>query len=132
MITWCNGLFFDAETPVLHSDDHGFVVGDGVFETVAVREGRPFALRRHLERLARSAAGLEIPADLDQVRDAVVQVLAADRAPAGRSRLRITLTGGRAPLSSERGQGPPTLVVVWQAAEPSAPTSTVAVVPWPR
>ena len=46
-------------------------------------------------------------------------------------RLRITYTGGPAPLGSGRGDGPPTLVV---AAAPSSdwhPT-TVVTVPWPR
>ena len=38
--------------------DHGLVVGDGVFETIKVAAGQPFALSRHLARLARSAAGL--------------------------------------------------------------------------
>ena len=31
--------------------DHGLVVGDGVFETVKVTYGVPFALTRHLARL---------------------------------------------------------------------------------
>src|SRR5690625_5784732 len=38
--------------------DHGITVGDGVFETVRATGGRPFALTRHLKRLARSAEGL--------------------------------------------------------------------------
>src|SRR5690625_4968634 len=44
-----------ARIPVL---DHGITVGDGVFETVRATGGRPFALTRHLKRLARSAEGL--------------------------------------------------------------------------
>lgn len=132
MITWCNGLFFDAATPHLHSDDHGFVVGDGVFETVAVKARRPFALRRHLARLARSAAGLEIATEIAAIREAVEAVLAAPEAPEGLARLRITVSGGRSPLSSDRGPGPSTLVVSLQAADAPAATSSVVVVPWPR
>ena len=49
--------------------DHGFTVGDGVFEAVKTLHGQPFALTRHLARLERSAAGLGLPApDLDDVR----------------------------------------------------------------
>ena len=56
--------------------DHGLTVGDGVFEAVKAVEGRPFALGRHLERLAQSATGLGLPApDLDDVRRGVAAVL---------------------------------------------------------
>ena len=40
--------------------DHGYLVGDGVFETLKTIEGTPFALTRHLARLRRSAAGLDL------------------------------------------------------------------------
>ena len=55
---------------------------------------------------------------------------AAERLPLGR--LRITYTGGPAPLGSGRGDEPPTLVVVAAPMDPAAPTASVAVVPWPR
>ena len=42
--------------------DHGLTVGDGVFETLKVYGGRALRPRRHLERLARSASGLGLPA----------------------------------------------------------------------
>ena len=48
----------DATIPV---HDEGFLRGDGAFEVVAVYDGRPFALREHLERLERSCRGLRIP-----------------------------------------------------------------------
>ena len=35
--------------------DHGLVVGDGVFETIKVASGVPFAMTRHLVRLRKSA-----------------------------------------------------------------------------
>ena len=34
--------------------DHGLTVGDGVFETMKVVDGVPFALTRHLARLQQS------------------------------------------------------------------------------
>jgi branched-chain amino acid aminotransferase len=111
--------------------DHGLTVGDGVFETVKVIDGVPFALRRHLERLERSAAGLELPApDPDLTRAACESVVA--QAPTGRYRLRITYTGGIAPLGSGRGDGDPTLVVAIAAMGTWPRTATVAVAPWPR
>lgn len=57
--------------------DLGLVRGDGVFETLNVTDGRPQALEAHLDRLARSAAMLDLPApDLDVWRRAVEAVVA--------------------------------------------------------
>ena len=45
------------------------MVGDGVFETIKVAAGVPFAMTRHLARLRKSALGLGLPEpDLDQIR----------------------------------------------------------------
>ena len=45
-------------------DDRAVQYGDGVFETVAIRDGRPRMLARHIERLRRGAdrLGIEMPA----------------------------------------------------------------------
>ena len=64
-------------------NDHGFTVGDGVFEAIKVLDGQPFALTRHLDRLERSAVGLGLPqVDADAVR---LGVAAAARGAGGRS-----------------------------------------------
>lgn len=111
--------------------DHGFTVGDGVFEAVKVVDNQPFALTRHLERLARSARGLGLPdVDLGQVRRGVEAVVGGQELPLGR--IRITYTGGEAPLGSGRGSAPPTLVVVADRMVPLADTTDVVTVPWTR
>jgi branched-chain amino acid aminotransferase len=132
MHAWLNGsLLEDPHGPAVTVSDHGMTGGDGVFEAVKVVDGRPFALTRHLARLARSAAGLGLP-PLDDalVRRGVADVLAAEHLPLGR--LRVTYTGGVAPLGSGRGDNPPTLVVVADTLTPAPPTTTVVTVPWPR
>jgi branched-chain amino acid aminotransferase len=106
-------------------------VGDGVFETAMVLDGVPFALTRHLERLARSATALGLTADLDLARSAVDAVLAANDLPP-RARLRITLTGGEGPYGSERGSAEPTLIVATAPAKAWPATADVTVVPWAR
>lgn len=131
MRTWVNGSLLAGDSAVVSAFDHGLTVGDGAFETVKVVDGVPFALRRHLDRLARSAAGLGLPAvDKDSVRAACAAVCA--QAPVGLYRLRITYTGGIAPLGSERGDSGPTLVVAIAPTAPPAETTSVAVVEWPR
>jgi branched-chain amino acid aminotransferase len=132
MRVWFDGAVLDDPAAgVVRVDDHGLTVGDGVFESLKVLDGRPFALTRHLDRLARSAAGLGLPApDLERVRHAVEEVLAPAAWPLGR--LRITCTAGPAPLGSGRGHGPGTLVVVADAMAPAADTTAVVRVPWVR
>lgn len=132
MHAWVNGrLLDDPHESALEVTDHGFTVGDGVFEAIKVVDGRPFALTRHLARLGRSAASLALPApDLDELRGAVAEVLGREHLPLGR--LRLTYTGGPAPLGSGRGSAPPTRVVVAAAMEPTPRTTAVVRVPWPR
>ena len=132
MRAWVDGhLLDDPEAPAIRVSDHGLTVGDGVFEAVKVVDDQPFALTRHLERLARSAEGMGLPKlDDELVRDGIKAVLAAGGLPLGR--LRVTYTGGPAPLGSGRGSEPPTLVVVAAPLERSSPTAAVATVPWPR
>lgn len=52
-----------ADTPILRADDLGVLRGDGVFETMHVRDGRPWLLDEHLARMRRSAQllGLDLP-----------------------------------------------------------------------
>jgi branched-chain amino acid aminotransferase len=131
MRTWVNGSLLGRDSAVVSAFDHGLTVGDGAFETVKVVDGVPFALRRHLDRLSRSAAGLGLPAvDKDAVRVACAAVCA--QAPVGLYRLRITYTGGIAPLSSERGDSGTTLVVAIAPTAPPAESTSVAVVEWRR
>jgi branched-chain amino acid aminotransferase len=132
MRAWVDGqILTDPRGPAVGVTDHGFTVGDGVFEAIKVVEGQPFALTRHLERLARSAAGLGLPAVDDAwVRAGVAAVLEGHDLPLGR--IRITYTGGPAPLGSGRGDAPPTLVVVADAMTPFPEVTAVATVPWPR
>ncbi|GMA85219.1 hypothetical protein GCM10025868_04690 [Angustibacter aerolatus] len=132
IVTWVDGRLVAPGDAAVRADDHGVTVGDGVFETLKVVQGRPFALTRHLARLARSAHGLGITAPDDAlVRDGIDAVLGAgDPLPFGR--LRITVTSGPGPLGSGRGDTPPTVVVHAQEAALPQATAAVHVVPWRR
>jgi branched-chain amino acid aminotransferase len=111
--------------------DHGLVVGDGVFETLRVYRGVPFAWTRHAKRLHASASGLGLAApDAAVLREAADAVLDANGLR--EARLRITVTGGPAPPGSRRAPVPPTVIVVGFELEPTSPTASVMVVPWSR
>ena len=133
MRAWVNGrLLADVHEPAVAVTDHGFTVGDGVFEAVKIVRGQPFALTRHLDRLQRSVEGLGLPpVDLDQVRAGIEAVLGDHEIELGR--LRVTYTDGSAPLGSGRNaEEPPTLVVVAAPMDPYPVTTTAVTVPWPR
>jgi branched-chain amino acid aminotransferase len=130
---WVNDGLVDVEHATVSVLDHGLTVGDGVFETVLVRDGRPFALTRHLARLRRSLLGLGIEGPSDErVREAVHAVITGSGVGTDFSRLRITVTSGTGPFGSERGDSPATLVVTLAPAPPWPPTTTLATVPWVR
>lgn len=132
MKVWLDGRLVDAEEARVSVFDHGLTTGDGVFETVKVTGGRPFALSRHLDRLARSAAGLGLAVPGEEgMRRAVAEVLAADP-DLTEARVRITVTGGVAPLGSERGAAGPTVVVAAAPLPDRSEPGDVVVVPWTR
>jgi branched-chain amino acid aminotransferase len=129
---WINGQLLDDPTaPAVPVTDHGLTVGDAVFEAVKVIDGQPFALDAHLARLQRSADGLGLPGvDLAAVREGVAAVLEGQELPLGR--IRITVTGGNAPLGSGRGDVALTSIVVAAPMAPYPTSTAVVTVPWPR
>jgi len=131
MRAWVNGDLLDSvDRPVLSVLDHGLTVGDGAFETIKATGGVPFALTRHLARMARSLTGLGLtPPDDGWLREGVAAVL--DGEP-GDLRVRLTVTGGPAPLGSERGDSGPTVAVVSAPLGDWPATTAVSTVPWPR
>jgi 4-amino-4-deoxychorismate lyase len=67
-----------ADAPLLRADDLGVLRGDGIFETMHVRDGQPWLLEEHLDRMAGSAArlDLEIP-DRNELRELVATATGA-------------------------------------------------------
>ena len=127
---WVDGAIVAAGTAAVSPVDHAIIVGDGVFETLKVVDGVPFALTRHLLRLKRSADGLGLPEPDDGVvRAAVAETLAADPEV---GRLRITWSSGPGPLGSDRGGGPGTLLVASSPGTVWPETVRVHLCEWTR
>ena len=93
-LTSVDGRICDPSEATISIADNGLVRGDGVFEMLRVYDGAPFAQAEHLDRLERSAAGVELALDRALIeREARALLEAADGPDCN---LRILLTrGGR-------------------------------------
>ncbi|MDE3025127.1 MAG: aminotransferase class IV family protein [Acidobacteriota bacterium] len=122
----------DPQAPVFAADDEALLRGRAVFETARVYGGRPFMLEAHIERLARSAARVRLPApDAEEclrLADGVVK-----RAGLGDLALRFYWTGRTlvstasaiAPeLEASRARGIRLAVVRWSTGALAAAKST--------
>jgi 4-amino-4-deoxychorismate lyase len=97
VVVTLDGAVLDPTEPVLHADDLAAVRGDGIFETVLIREGRACRLDAHLARLTRSAAMLDLAEpDVDAWRRAVDVALAQwEKTGGGEGAMRLLLSRGR-------------------------------------
>ena len=59
-----NGRVFDQEHAFVSVFDHGFLYGEGIYETLRTYHGQPFLFDRHLRRLRTSAGMLALPVPL--------------------------------------------------------------------
>ncbi|UVE19247.1 aminodeoxychorismate lyase [Pseudomonas sp. LS44] len=72
MLTWVDGC--PSET--LPVQDRGLAYGDGLFETIGVKNGQPLLLARHLSRLKEGCARLALPCDVDLVHSELLRFCA--------------------------------------------------------
>jgi branched-chain amino acid aminotransferase len=128
---WVDGQIVAPSDLTLRADDHA-LVGDGAFESIKVLDGQPFALEPHLQRLVASAAPLGIAVDLGRVRGAVDALMATPQARISPSWLRITVTGGSAPIGTGSVGTRPTIVAAVAPMARWPATCNVVIAPWTR
>ena len=102
-----NGRVSDQEHAVISVFDHGFLYGEGVYETLRTYNGQPFLFDRHMRRLRKSAGMLTLGVPLS---DADID-----------ARFRETMR------TAGLGDGPGR-----RARRPDAPRDRCASLPWPR
>ena len=95
MLAILDGTIMDAAQAQIPVTDDGLLRGDGVFEVVRLYDGRPFGLEPHLDRMARSAAAIRLPFDVEVVRADVAAILAQAERADGCLRLVVTRGGRR-------------------------------------
>src|SRR5947209_5112706 len=63
---WLNGEIIPLSEARVGVEDRGYQFADGVYEVIRLYNGKPFTLDPHLERLERSATGIELAVPLDR------------------------------------------------------------------
>jgi branched-chain amino acid aminotransferase len=109
-----NGRMFDQEHATVSVFDHGFLYGEGVYETLRTYNGQPFLFDRHMRRLRRSAEmlALNIPLTNEQIQTRFTETMAA-AALRGEAYIRILVTRGVGELTYDPAACPdPSIVVI--------------------
>jgi aminodeoxychorismate lyase len=117
MLVFLNGQFLPEAQAVVPVNDRGFLLGDGLFETMRVVGGKPFRFAQHLERMTRGADFLKIqlpftPRELEKF---AAQLIEQNKMPD--AILRVTLTRGAGERGyAFNGESKPTVVMALHAA----------------
>ncbi len=113
-----NGQLFDQEHAVISVFDHGFLYGEGVYETLRTYNGEPFLFERHMQRLRRSAGmlALRVPPSDAELAGRFRETMDAARlgaAGGGEAYLRLLVTRGIGDLTYDPAATPdPSLVII--------------------
>lgn len=111
---YVNGRISDDRSAVVSVFDHGFLYGEGVYETLRTYDRRLFLYDRHVRRLRRSASliALEIPFTDAELLHAIDQTMAR-AANAGEAYVRVLVTRGVGELTYDPRATPThTLVII--------------------
>ena len=91
-ILWLNGQLVPAAQARIGIEDRGFQFADGVYEVIRIYDGQPFTLRPHLDRLWRSAYGIQLPPSVSRetLSAAIGQVIARNGIRDGMAYVQLT------------------------------------------
>jgi branched-chain amino acid aminotransferase len=117
MLVYVNGKIVPSEEAVVSVFDHGFLYGDGIYETMISYDGVIFKLDEHLERLYRSASliNLTIPLKAERLKSALYETLLANVLK--NAYVRLSISRGHGPIGLNPDLCPqPTIVIMAQAS----------------
>src|SRR5262245_40650194 len=82
----------DARTKLVSVHDHGFLYGDGIYETIRAYDYKVFHWPEHFKRLRQSAARIQLkcPWSSSYLLDGIGRLLRANRRPNGSVRISIS------------------------------------------
>ncbi len=113
MLVYLNGRFVPKEEATVSVFDHGFLYGDGIYETMRAYSGRFFHLDKHLDRLRCSAdaVSLKLPLPLEKIRDVLHEALTVNNIQDAYVRIQISRGPGEIGLDPALCPEPTTVVV---------------------
>jgi branched-chain amino acid aminotransferase len=119
-IVYINGEYLPENQAKISIFDHGFLLGDGVFDALRVYGGELFKLDDHIDRLYRSAAAVKIETTLtkEQMKEAVLETVRRNGLQDAYVRIHVTRGVGY-PLMDPRSCETPTIVIF--VHEPAPP-----------
>jgi branched-chain amino acid aminotransferase len=100
MLVYLNGRFVPKEDAKVSVFDHGFLYGDGIYETMRAYQGTIFLLDKHLARLQRSAdlISLKLPLALDKIGETLRESLRVNKLREAYVRLHLSRGPGEVGL----------------------------------
>ena len=109
-----NGRISDEREAVISVFDHGFLYGEGIYETLRTYNGRPFLYDRHVRRLRNSAAmmALDIQFSDDQLASQIRETTAAANLNGAEAYIRVLVTRGIGELTYDIKATPTPSVVI--------------------
>jgi len=119
LLVWLNGELLPQRQAKISVYDHGFLYGDGIFETLRAYQGKVFRLEDHLERLYKSAKAifLEMPWQPRELGEAIQKTIEANQVQEGY--IRISISRGEGPLGLDPKVCPrPTVVIMAKEIAP--------------
>jgi len=113
MLVYLDGHFVPREQALVSVFDHGFLYGDGIYETLRAYGGNLFLLKKHLARLKRSAKAisLKLPLTLEEIGEALNESLNVNKLQEAYVRLHISRGPGEIGLDPALCVAP-TMVIV--------------------
>jgi len=113
MLAYVNGKFLSRDDATISVFDHGFLYGDGVYETMRAYRGKIFFLSKHLARLKQSAdaISLALPFSLDKIGEALNEALRVNKL--NEAYLRLQISRGTGEIGLDPALCPaPTMVIL--------------------
>lgn len=110
-----NGRITGERDAAISIFDHGFLYGEGVYETLRTYNGRPFLYARHMRRLRQSARMivLNIPFTDEQLAEQIRETTTAANLGGGEAYIRVLVTRGIGELTYDPKATPnPSVVII--------------------
>ena len=110
---YLNNILVPDNKAVVSVFDHGFLYGDGIYETLRAYDGVLFKLNEHIDRLFRSASliKLQLPKTREEIGGAVYETIRANRLK--EAYVRITVSRGKGPIGLDPALCPkPAFVII--------------------